>query len=437
MKARILPLALILPTLAGCADPPPEPPGPCTDCAADVTWIDTFPSSDPAGARVAADPHGNVLVVGTFTGTLEIGGTLTSAGGADVFVAKLDPAGHVLWSKSFGSGADDYSVGFGTDASGAILLAGQLGAPADFGGGGLPAMGLGSLFVVKLDADGHHVWSRGFPGQQYSVQSVSDVAVDPQGDLVLRGLLGTEPLDFGDGPLFPPVVADTLFLAKLRGADGSAIWSRMVEAGHGFGVGPGGEVVLGATFPATVADDGGVIENSGYLTKLDRDGAVRWTAPVPPLYWFYDTSAIAVDPQGNVITSGECRPEVLDVRWCAQSLDPDGALRWTTELGAVYGEDNEAFLATGPGGESIATYSAFGASTVDGTYPFARKLGPDGALRWRLDVKSADQFAQGVAFDAQGAVLLAGSFRGTIDLGTGPVPEGGTGTAIFVAKLAP
>src|SRR5262245_41987856 len=49
-------------------------------------------------SSVAVDPDGNVLVTGTFSGTLDAGGdVLRSAEKKDMFVLKLDPEGHHLW----------------------------------------------------------------------------------------------------------------------------------------------------------------------------------------------------------------------------------------------------------------------------------------------------------------------------------------------------
>ena len=58
-----------------------------------------------SGFAVATDNSGNIFVTGSF-GHHNFGGnvtfgttTLTSVGGGDVFVAKYDPSGNVLWAK--------------------------------------------------------------------------------------------------------------------------------------------------------------------------------------------------------------------------------------------------------------------------------------------------------------------------------------------------
>ena len=59
------------------------------------------------GSSVAVDSSGNIYTTGTFQGTVDFdpgAGTtnLTSIGGYDVFVSKLDSSGNLVWAKSFG-----------------------------------------------------------------------------------------------------------------------------------------------------------------------------------------------------------------------------------------------------------------------------------------------------------------------------------------------
>ena len=64
------------------------------------------------GYSVAVDSSGNVYTTGKFKDTVDFdpgAGTanLTSNGGIDVFVSKLDSSGNYVWAKSFGSTEDD------------------------------------------------------------------------------------------------------------------------------------------------------------------------------------------------------------------------------------------------------------------------------------------------------------------------------------------
>src|ERR1041385_571535 len=89
---------------SGCAraETAPEPTG--------LEWSRVFEGEGTARvAKVALDSEEDAVVVGSFTGTLEMDGTtLTSNGGFDTFLAKLAPDGHVPWARSFGSADPDH-----------------------------------------------------------------------------------------------------------------------------------------------------------------------------------------------------------------------------------------------------------------------------------------------------------------------------------------
>src|SRR5207249_4827477 len=94
------------------------------------------------GRGVAIDGNGNVLVTGKFSGTVDFGtGPLSSAGAADIFLAKYSAAGDPIWSKAFGSGMNDIGNGVAVDSGGNVVLIGTAGGGADFGGGPIMANG--------------------------------------------------------------------------------------------------------------------------------------------------------------------------------------------------------------------------------------------------------------------------------------------------------
>jgi len=64
---------------------------------------------DDYGNSIAVDANGNIYVTGRFYGSSTFGTTnLTSSGGSDIFVAKLDINGNWLWAKKAGGTSDDY-----------------------------------------------------------------------------------------------------------------------------------------------------------------------------------------------------------------------------------------------------------------------------------------------------------------------------------------
>lgn len=80
------------------------------------------------------------------------GGRLTSAGGQDVFIAKLDAKGDHVWSRRFGDGAEQIVGGLATVGD-RLLAAGYFAGTLDLGTGtgtSLSARGSHDLFVTQL-----------------------------------------------------------------------------------------------------------------------------------------------------------------------------------------------------------------------------------------------------------------------------------------------
>ncbi len=164
---------------------------------------------------VAVDSNNNVVLAGFFQESIDFGlGPLTTvAGGADIFVVKLNPSGKPLWSKSFGAkGVIDYAAGVAIDrASDAVVLTGRFVDEVDFGGGMLIGAGSGEVFVAKLAANSTHLWSHRY-GDVHHETGVS-IAVDSAGQLVAGGYFSGS-IDFGGGAL-KSYDNDDVFIAKL------------------------------------------------------------------------------------------------------------------------------------------------------------------------------------------------------------------------------
>ena len=82
-------------------------------CPTKCPWAERFGGSNTATQpyAVATDATGNIVVVGSFRTSTNLGGAnLNSAGGLDVFVAKYSPSGAHLWSKRFGGNGDDSAL---------------------------------------------------------------------------------------------------------------------------------------------------------------------------------------------------------------------------------------------------------------------------------------------------------------------------------------
>ena len=176
-------------------------------------WSNRFGDvASQTGQGCAVDAAGDVFLSGFYYGTISFGGpTLITKGGADSYVAKLDPAGNHLWSLS-GGGPGNQSWGAASvDRFGNSTVVGLLTGSGSFGGPVLTSAGSNDVVIAKYDPAGNYLWSKSF-GDSAS-QAVKGMAIDSVGNVILTGLL-FGPTDFGGGPIIGAGGEDT-FLVKL------------------------------------------------------------------------------------------------------------------------------------------------------------------------------------------------------------------------------
>ncbi len=195
-----------------------------------LAWSTYFggASSWEQARDVCVDKDGNVLVVGgtastnfpttpgAYDRTFNAGGTaLGSFGPCDVFVAKFDPSGQLLWATYLGSPNYDRAYAVEVDAQGFIYVAGRAGpgfpvtsgaVQATFQGVNAGPYGMQNAFVAKLAPDGSNlVWAT-YLGVGAMVR---DFALDSQGNICAA--LGS---DVGSGN--PPAAWFTNAYQKTR-----------------------------------------------------------------------------------------------------------------------------------------------------------------------------------------------------------------------------
>lgn len=171
-------------------------------------------SMSQSGTAIAVDALGNSYLGGDFQGSVDLGnGSMTSAGASDVFVAMLDTTGGPVWTQRFGDSADQHLTSLAVDASGSVIVTGQFQGEIDLGAGPLTSAGGNDIFVAKLDASGSALWSKSF-GDTSFAQSGKSVATDASGSIVVAGTFGGS-ADFGGGALVCKGTSNA-FLVKLE-----------------------------------------------------------------------------------------------------------------------------------------------------------------------------------------------------------------------------
>jgi len=102
---------------------------------------------------IALDQAGNIFAIGDTYGTL--GGT--NLGGSDIFVSQISPDGKLVFSKQFGTTANDVATKVLVDKDKNIYLTGWT--DGDFVG---TQIGAGDSLLMKLSSTGEMLWKKQF-----------------------------------------------------------------------------------------------------------------------------------------------------------------------------------------------------------------------------------------------------------------------------------
>lgn len=315
-----------------------------------------------------------------FVMTLLIGMWLPVSASADLvpqWVSRV-PSGSTLYS-----GLRAMCV----DAAGNTYLAGNAGVSYNV-----------DTLTCKLAPDGAVLWSSTFDGPAQWHDTISDVALGPDGSVYA---VGSTP-----GAM---MFADLLVL-KYDPADGRLIWSSTYDGGSGISDGGlrvavdrEGNVYAGGS---TVGDGGDCL-----TVKFDSNGSVQWASvwdgPAGAPYSQEAVRDIAVDPDGNVVIIADgvmnsLHPDYVVIKYDAA----DGSQIWWNRWG-LNGDETPVDMAIDRAGDIYVTGSAFSSSVQFGTVKFQ---GRDGQILWaEYDRTGYRGWATALSLDGQGGVYVTGT----------------------------
>jgi hypothetical protein len=251
----------------------------------DVFLLDLDAEGNPLGARrfgdsdeqngraVAVDSGGNPVVTGDFRGVMDMGAAvLTSAGGFDLFVMRLDATANPVYAKSYGNKDPQRGYAIATTAAGNAVVSGIVRGDIDFGGGVLSATNL-DVLLLELTPAGAHVRSRVMGGSK--AENAGGIAVGAEGRLIVAGGFQVD-ATFGGATLSSKGGFDA-FLARHDSA------AELINA-EPFGDGADQSLTAVATDAAgrifVVAHAGGTIDfGSGALSGAEGELAIAKLAP--------------------------------------------------------------------------------------------------------------------------------------------------------------
>ena len=145
-------------------------------------------NSGEEGKAVACDANGNSYITGMFVDTAAFGNTtLIGNGNSDIFIAKYNPQGVLVWAKSAGGPNADIGYAIDVDDNGNLYVGGNIDSLATFGSTTIKvnADSMTDAFVAKYDTDGNFKWVILVGGQDND--NCTKVIADAEGNCLAFG----------------------------------------------------------------------------------------------------------------------------------------------------------------------------------------------------------------------------------------------------------
>jgi len=143
-------------------------------------------TSDDFSYSIDTSPAGNVFITGSFQDTADFGSSsVTSNGGKDIFVAKADLSGNWLWVENFGGNLDDSGSSINVDIVDDLYVTGSFSGSADFSSTTLSSNGVYDIFVAKMDLNGNMIWAESAGGTDYDFGN--SICTDTYGNVYITG----------------------------------------------------------------------------------------------------------------------------------------------------------------------------------------------------------------------------------------------------------
>jgi hypothetical protein len=406
-------LALVLVAGFGCGRRNAES---SSDTRGPSTWKRQLGSAEDDEARaVAVEASGNAFMVGITKGGME-GANVGSFGTHDVFIAKYDETGALLWKRQIGSQSDDFALAVSSDSNGFVFMAGCTYGVIDEK---QSAAGQSDLFLAKYDLLGDLVWKR----QNSAVKQATGIAADATGSTLVVGGNGADAVILKYDP-----EGNVVWIRPFGTASGDTATGVVVDSGNN-------AYVVGTTPGALDGTNAGAVD--AFLVMYSSSGELVWKRQFGTAQDDY-AQGVSLDGGGNIYVAGyahEIGGSGANHPFIAKYTSLGDGL-WTKQLDTsqtlVWG------VAVGSSGEPLIVGNTPGVSIEAGADAFISRFTPSGDLvstavfgASSANWEARDDSALGVSADSAGDVFVVGYTTGVLDAAN----YGGSDA--FIAKFLP
>lgn len=421
--------------------------GTCSDDAGNSYLIGSFSSSS--------------MVVG--------GTTLTNAGSAstDIFLVKYDSAGTVEWTQSYGTSNNDEGRYVAVDDSGNVYITGYFnGASLTMGSITLTNSGNDDIFIAKLNPSGTVIWATGIGN--VNDNRPDGLILDLSGNVAIIGGYTNASLVIGTFTLTNAGDFD-FFIAQFNGSNGQPGYAQGFggtgrDDAHALALNKSsGFYYVGGRFDSptltlgsTTLTNSNVISFDGFVFEFNNSQTVTWANS----YTSSQVNGLSHHGSSNTLyVCGEFSDSTLvvgtDTLVNSNSNASDAFIfsssnnvhNWAMSFGgsdndAAYGLATSSANQTAMSGVFNGTNITFGSTVLtnanSGTYDlFVAGFSPSGSADWALRAgNNGDDFAFGLHASPQDEIYIAGWYGlPSITFGTLPVMLNAGGDDAFIARI--
>lgn len=261
------------------------------------------------------DPLGNSYVLGYFQDTLVFNtDSLVSAGQTDMFMAKYDANGNLLWKIQAGGTKSDLPWALALDADGNLYISGNFQGTTLFGSTILDSGSSYDNFVAKYDTNGGILWAK----QLHSTSFIgSQIVAAPNGTIYLGGNFDNN-TNFETDTL-TTISGSDLVVAQYT-ADGTLNWVKTFGDANAYNIlnklatDANSNVYLNGWFVNTLSFGVHPLQAVGnedaFVAKLSPDGIALWAISYGGSS-YDEASALAIGNNGFCYTAGAITDTVV------------------------------------------------------------------------------------------------------------------------------
>lgn len=421
--------------------------------------------AEDIGTKICSDANGNIYVTGYFfSATITFGiNTLTNADAtqntADIFIAKYDATGNIIWAKRAGGTDDDRGNGICVDNNGNVYVTGYFKSSSiTFGTTTLTNASIyADVFITKYDATtGNAIWAKR-AGGNYDDES-NDINIDAQGNPIITGYFNSSSISF-DSFTFSYGTYSGTFVVRYN-PSGTAIWAASIGGSLNSSVNKSvctdannNIFITGYYWSPTLTFGSSTITNtnSGYyeifIVKYYASGNVAWAKSGGGANHDEATS-ISTDKNGNAFITGYFKSATVNFGSSTLNnnstyndlfiakYDSTGTVIWAQKLGGSSDDRGKSICNDTLGNVFVSGYIGsnsvqIGNDIVNCCGSYIVKYDTLGNIIW--DISAGDD-ANSITSNGNNYLFATGDFGGTVNFGTASLTSI-AGSDVFVAKL--